>query len=432
MLRAAARRALPAALVRGARPYTGHVPSSTLALVYDNHGHPSKALRLREVPLPPLGPDDVLVEMIASPVNPADLNMIEGTYPIRPGAFPAIGGNEGLGRVMRLGERVRESLATRYLTESNNGDAFSPDALAKGAPLHVVTAEPGCGTWRTHAVVPASKLRTLQRGTEPASVLPGANAHEPYLEELAQMSVNVQTAWRMLNDFATLTPTQATVVLNAPTSAVGRAAIQLCKHRGVDVVALLRPRPTHEAFAADANRLIELGASHVFADDGAAHRSVEARAQLANLPPVRLALNGVGGASCVNVSSMLAKDGVVVTYGGMSKQPVGVPTGSAIFKNVSARGFWLTRWLEDRRMEEETAVNTDPSVRPWAHGAFMAPPDSAYARGERAAMGNECERLIRAGALNLPTRRVGLEEACEVIGTGVSVGAGKTMIWMKE
>jgi trans-2-enoyl-CoA reductase len=281
-------------------------------------------------------------------------------------------------------------------------------------------------------VVPASKLRTLQRGTEPASVLPGANAHEPYLEELAQMSVNVQTAWRMLTDFATLTPTQATVVLNAPTSAVGRAVIQLCKHRGVDVVALLRPRPTHEAFAADANRLIELGASHVFADDGAVHRSVEARAQLANLPPVRLALNGVGGASCVNVSSMLAKDGVVVTYGGMSKQPVGVPTGSAIFKNVSARGFWLTRWLEDRRMEEETAVNTDPMVVPWAHGAFMAPPDSAYARGERAAMGNECERLIRAGALNLPTRRVGLEEACEVIGTGVSVGAGKTMIWMKE
>ena len=129
MLRAAARRALPAALARGARPYTGHVPSSTLALVYDNHGHPSKALRLREVPLPPLGPDDVLVEMIASPVNPADLNMIEGTYPIRPGAFPAIGGNEGLGRVMRLGERVRESLATRYLTESNNGDAFSPLSL---------------------------------------------------------------------------------------------------------------------------------------------------------------------------------------------------------------------------------------------------------------------------------------------------------------
>jgi len=62
----------------------------------------------------------------------------------------------------------------------------------------------------------------------------------------------------------------------------------------------------------------------------------------------------------------------------------------------------------------------------------MAPPDSAYARGERAAMGDECERLIRAGALNLPTRRVGLEEACEVIGEGASVGVGKTMIWMKE
>ena len=117
----------------------------------------------------------------------------------------------------------------------------------------MVTAEPGCGTWRAHAVIPARKLRTLQRGTEPASVLPGASAHEPYLEELAQMSVNVQTAWRMLEDFVRLDYEQATVVLNAPTSAVGRAAIQLCKHRGVDVVALLRPRPSHEAFAADAS-----------------------------------------------------------------------------------------------------------------------------------------------------------------------------------
>ena len=432
MLRAAARRALPAALARGARRYTGHVPSSTLALVYDNHGHPSKALQLREVPVPPLGPDDVLVEMIASPVNPADLNVVEGTYPIRPGTFPAIGGNEGLGRVMRVGERVRDALATRYPTESNNGDAFSPESLARGAPLHVVTAEPGCGTWRAHAVIPARKLRTLQRGTEPASVLPGASAHEPYLEELAQMSVNVQTAWRMLEDFVRLDYEQATVVLNAPTSAVGRAAIQLCKHRGVDVVALLRPRPSHEAFAADANRLVELGASLVLEDDGAAHRTTEARARLANLPPVKLALNGVGGASCVNAASMLARDGVVVTYGGMSKQPAGIPTGAAIFKNVAARGFWLTRWLEDRRMEEEASAHTDPSVVPWAHGSFMPPSDSAYAKGKRHAMATECERLIRAGALNLPTRRVGLEEAIDVIGEGASVGAGKTMIWMRE
>ena len=335
MLRAAARRALPAALARGARRYTGHVPSSTLALVYDNHGHPSKALQLREVPVPPLGPDDVLVEMIASPVNPADLNVVEGTYPIRPGTFPAIGGNEGLGRVMRVGERVRDALATRYPTESNNGDAFSPESLARGAPLHVVTAEPGCGTARARgdsraeaSNAPArDRARQRPAGRERARTLPrGARAD---VGECANRVANArrfrQTRLRTSHGGAQRADVRG-----------GRAAIQLCKHRGVDVVALLRPRPSHEAFAADANRLVELGASLVLEDDGAAHRTTEARARLANVPPVKLALNGVGGASCVNAASMLARDGVVVTYGGMSKQPAGIPTGAAIFKNVAA------------------------------------------------------------------------------------------------
>ena len=231
--------------------------------------------------------------------------------------------------------------------------------------------------------------------------------------------MSVKTAWRMLEDFARL-DTNKPRWCSTPMSAWD-AAIQLCKHRGVDVVALLRPRPSHEAFAADANRLVELGASLVLHDDGAAHRTTEARSRLANLPPVRLALNGVGGASCVNAASMLARDGVVVTYGGMSKQPAGIPTGAAIFKNVAARGFWLTRWLEDRRMEEEASVHADPSVVPWAHGSFMPPSDSAYAKGKRHAMATECERLIRAGAPGTP-RGAGLERRST--SSGGHVGGG--------
>jgi trans-2-enoyl-CoA reductase len=36
----------------------------------------------------------------------------------------------------------------------------------------------------------------------------------------------------------------------------------------------------------------------------------------------------------------------MVTYGGMSKQPLVVPTGAFIFKDITLKGFWLTRWLE--------------------------------------------------------------------------------------
>ena len=55
-------------------------------------------------------------------------------------------------------------------------------------------------------------------------------------------------------------------------------------------------------------------------------RSPETRAVLKSLPPVILALNGVGGSSSASLASMLTHGGTMVTYGGMSRKPVSVPT----------------------------------------------------------------------------------------------------------
>ena len=53
------------------------LPTTTLALVYGRHAAGGAALALETVPLPQLGPGDVLVRMLAAPVNPADLNQLE-------------------------------------------------------------------------------------------------------------------------------------------------------------------------------------------------------------------------------------------------------------------------------------------------------------------------------------------------------------------
>lgn len=57
-----------------------------------------------------------------------------------------------------------------------------------------------------------------------------------------------------------------------------------------------------------------------------------------------LALNCVGGKSALTLIRNLENNGVVVTYGGMSREPVSIPTSSFIFKNISLQGFWMTRW----------------------------------------------------------------------------------------
>ena len=56
-----------------------------------------------EVPPPQAG--EVLIRTVASPINPADLNFIEGKYPVRP-VLPATPGAEGSGFVEQVGPGV--------------------------------------------------------------------------------------------------------------------------------------------------------------------------------------------------------------------------------------------------------------------------------------------------------------------------------------
>ena len=71
-----------------------------------------------------LAADTVRVRFLASPINPSDLNQIEGTYPIKPRhGLPAVGGNEGVARVEEIGK-----MAVGF----NLGDLVVPAAPALG------------------------------------------------------------------------------------------------------------------------------------------------------------------------------------------------------------------------------------------------------------------------------------------------------------
>src|SRR6266699_2983195 len=75
------------------------------AAVYERHGNPTDVLRVESRPWPAREPDEVVVQMHAAPINPADLNQIEGKYPVRP-ELPATPGFEGAGVVVDVGTNV--------------------------------------------------------------------------------------------------------------------------------------------------------------------------------------------------------------------------------------------------------------------------------------------------------------------------------------
>ena len=56
------------------------------AAVYETHGNPADVLHVESQPWPTPAADEVVVKMRAAPINPADLNQIEGKYPVRRGA----------------------------------------------------------------------------------------------------------------------------------------------------------------------------------------------------------------------------------------------------------------------------------------------------------------------------------------------------------
>jgi len=186
----------------------------------------------------------------------------------------------------------------------------------------VVPLEPCVGTWRTAGTFAASAFHRVREDIP--------------LEAAATLTINPPTALAMLERFVSLSPGDV-VVQNGATSAVGRCLIQLASARGLRTVNLIRPRDNWEEVAGE---LKALGAD-VVTTEARARQDVKA----AGLPCAQLGLNCVGGNSAIMVARQLCNGGTLVTYGGMSMQPVPVPTSLLIFKDITFKGFWLTGGL---------------------------------------------------------------------------------------
>jgi trans-2-enoyl-CoA reductase len=73
-----------------------------------------------------------------------------------------------------------------------------------------------------------------------------------------------------------------------------------------------------------------------------------------DLPPIRLALNCVGGEVATDLARVLAPGGTLVTYGGMSKEPLVMPYEMLAYKQLKLKGFWISHWY-DRHTREEAS-----------------------------------------------------------------------------
>ncbi|XP_021716299.1 enoyl-[acyl-carrier-protein] reductase, mitochondrial-like [Chenopodium quinoa] len=281
----------------------------SMAVVYDQHGPPDQLTRLVEFPPVEIKAHDVCVKMLAAPINPSDINRIEGVYPVRP-VPPAVGGYEGVGEVYAVGSGV-------------NG--LSPGDW-------VIPSPPSFGTWQSYIVQEQSVWHKINKDTP--------------MEYAATVTVNPLTAFRMFKDFVQLNPGDA-IVQNGATSMVGQCIIQLARIQGVHSINIIRDRAGADEVK---ENLKKLGADEVFTESQLDVKKV--KELLGSLPEPALGFNCVGGNAATLVLKFLRSGGTMVTYGGMSKKPVTVSTSSFIFKDLSLRGFWLQKWMSSDKADE--------------------------------------------------------------------------------
>lgn len=301
---------------------------SSSFLQFDRTGDPAEVLSLHTRELAPPSGHEVRVRMRYAPVNPADINFIEGTYG-RPAHPPCIPGHEGCGEVEAVGPAV---------TSLRPGDVVIPLL--------------GAGCWTQHLTAPEHHF---------ASIPPQIDR-----VQASMLRINPVTAWALLKHYATLEE-GSWVAQNAANSGVGRALIQLAAHFGLRTLNFVR-RPEL------IDELKALGADAVLLDDD---EGVAAAKSLLGQEPVRLAANAVGGDSALRLMDVLSPGGIMVTYGAMSRRSLKVPNKFLIFKNLQLHGLWITRWFETASTPELQEV-LDPLTALVENGGIVTAIDRIF------------------------------------------------------
>lgn len=300
------------------------------AIMIPRFGVPAEVAALIELPEPPAPRDDeVLVAVEASPINPSDQLKFAGKYGATAPTLPTDAGGAAIGRVLakggavahlRLGDRVMVSLAA-------------------------------LGTWRERMLVNSERLFALP---------------EADMVQTALLGANPPTALLMLRECVPLQPGDW-VIQNAANSSVGVSLIQIAKARGLRTVNIVRR-------AEQVAPLLTFGADVALVDGPDLAARV---AQASGGARIKLGIDAIAGDAVERIAQCMAEDGVIVNYGLLSGKPCSIEPSHVVFRGVSLRGFWFSRWQKTAALESIRALYLE-LVQMVQQGRHHIPVEATY------------------------------------------------------
>src|SRR5712691_8010248 len=291
------------------------------------YGAPEAVARCIEAPdVGAPGAGEIVFDVLAFPINPADLSMIRGNYRLKP-PLPATPGAECIGRVAAVGAGV---------------------ALRPGDLVVNMQRE----NW-------AQRRRIAE--ADAIAIPPGLD-----LAQAAMLRINPATAQLLLEDHVALAAGDW-VIQNVANSAVGRHLIVLARARGMRTVNVVRRDDV-------AGELRDLGADVVLKDGP--DLAERARAAVGGAP-IRLGIDAVSGEACRRIGDCVAEGGVVVSYGSMTGEDPTMSRAAVNMRGVNLTGFNLGRGLAKRTHEQVRTIYADLAMK-LRDGVLRAPIDAFY------------------------------------------------------
>lgn len=279
------------------------LPAAMRAIVLSDYGSPDAVLAVQERPVPQPGPGEVLVRVAASPVNPSDLDFIEGRYGFKK-PVPVVPGFEGSGTVVQVGAGLLPW-------------------MRRGKRVSCAVQQVGDGCWAQYVVVSAMNCLPLPSWLDD--------------EQGATMLVNPFSCYAMIAHAKEL-GTKG-FVQTAAGGVLGQMLFRFGRREGLSVINVVRR--TEQATA-----LTEAGMSHVLCSEAPGFE--DELSKLCRELGVRVAFDAVGGESTAKLCAALPIASTVFVYGQLANEPCRVASTDVIFRDTTVRGFWLSAWLARR------------------------------------------------------------------------------------
>jgi NADPH:quinone reductase-like Zn-dependent oxidoreductase len=320
-------------------------------------GEPREVLQIEETPPPSPAKGEVQVRLTARAIHPSDLQNVRGLYG-RPPPLPAVPGNDAAGVVVGVGPDV---------------SGWAPGDRA----ILLLGATHGRGTWMDEVAVPADRLVKTPPGLSDA--------------QAGALWVNYLSVWVMLEEVLRLQRGDV-LVQTAAGSQLGLAVMEHAAWRGLLLINVVRR-------AEQAEELRAAGQPHVavFPGDDLVHAVRSATGGRG----ATATIDAVGGPTGSQVVDTLATGGTALVFGALDGgRAVQVAPGPFLFRELTLKGFWLTRWLQtspaDRVRQAVGAV-----LQGVAEGRYRPAIDRSFPLAELHAAVVRAETPGRRGAVVL-------------------------------